>query len=98
LVTIEKELVNVYKLHFDDGANQHYQIVLSRNIDTVRYYAKKLMRTKGWFLEDFYELTIYDDHLRLTQYVLDYRADVNGKVRQRIYRVADTNRHFNQIL
>ena len=98
MVTREVESVNVYKLHFIDIFNEsHYQIVLSNNIDTLRYYAKKLLNSKDWFLADFYELTIYDDHLWLTKYIMRYKVS-KGKTRRRTYCVADTNRHFNQIL
>jgi hypothetical protein len=98
VVTLEKTDVNVYRLQFkDESQNDQSKIVLSKNIDTLRYYAKKLMYDKGWFLTDFYELTIYDDHLWLTRYKMTYKV-VNGKVRRRTYCIADTNRHLNQIL
>jgi len=98
MVTVEKIEVNVYRLHFKDVSNNsRYQTVLSKNIDTVRYYAKKLLVTIGWYLVDFHELTIYDDHLWLTRYTIRYKV-VNGKIRRRTYCTADTNRHFNQIL
>lgn len=83
MVTLEKTYVNVYKLHFiDESEHDQYQIVLSKNINTVRYYVKKLMYNRGWFLTDFYELTIYDDHLWLTRYIIRYNV-VNGKIRRR---------------
>jgi hypothetical protein len=98
MVTLEKIEVNVCRLHFiDESEHDQYQIVLSKNIDTVRYYAKKLMNQRGWFLVDFYELTIYDDHLWLTRYIMRYKV-ANGKIRRRTYCITDTNRHFNQIL
>jgi hypothetical protein len=98
MVTVEKQEVNVYRLHFkDESSHDQYQIVLSKSIDTVRYYAKKLMNQRGWFLLDFYELTIYDDHLWLTIYMIRYKV-INRKIRRRTCCIADTNRHFNQIL
>lgn len=94
MVTLEKEIVNIYRLHFIDEFNcHHYQIVLSKNINTVNYYAKKLMISEGWFLIDYHEITIDNNNLWVTKHIIRYKVTHRG-IRREVYSLTDTYRNF----
>jgi hypothetical protein len=64
-----------YRLHFLNMTNEEevYENVISKNIQTLRYYVNKAKRSRNLLLMDFYEVGVFERFIWLTKYWSVYR-------------------------
>jgi hypothetical protein len=99
MVTKEKCTLFFYRLHFVDVIERKdmYQNVISKNIDTMRYYVKKMERTSNWFLTDFYELWIFHNFLYITKYVIQLK-EVHFQTKRYFRPIVSIFKSFDELL
>lgn len=85
MVTVQLDSF-LYRLHLIDMRNDthFYKNVISKNVFTLRHYAKRMEKLNDWLLVDFYEVCILEDYLGLTKYYVVYKE--HGLRGRRYYR------------
>lgn len=76
MVTREQGCVSLYRLHLIDMSNDRdvYRNVISKNVLTLRSYAKKVEKSENLLLLDFYEVWMLHDFIWLAKYYIKLKG------------------------
>lgn len=97
MVTRPVTWINFYRLRFtDDDDHDIYQNVLSKNVNTLMYYAKKMMRQRNLYLMEFDEISVGLPLVWLTKYRVQY-TEVHERPKRLLHQIADHRLTFDEI-
>ena len=99
MVTREQNYVSFYRLHLKDMSNDRdvYRNVTSKNIHTLRSYAKKVEMLECLLLMDFYEVWMASDLIWLTKHYVRCK-EVNLRERRYYLSAFSILKKFDEIL